>query len=257
MNVIFLAAGLGRRMGAEEKGTPKVLFRLGDGPTILESNLANLATVADRVSRVILVTGYRGQMIEEVASAFDDRLEIVLAPNRDYASTGPARSGVVGLEHAPTHQGIAIANGDTLFSAQLLARALAPENTHAQLVCSRDKEPEADDVRVRLTANDQVAEAGKRIPEADTHGVSAGFLAAAGAGPERHLRTGLETIARRERDLGRNLHWHSVVAECHQAGMPIEAQWVSHDEWQEFDGPDDIRRYVRAREQSPTQGRQS
>ncbi len=62
MQCVILAAGRGTRMGVLTKSTPKPLLKIGD-KTILEHNLSELP---DEVEEVIVVIGYKGEMIKEL-----------------------------------------------------------------------------------------------------------------------------------------------------------------------------------------------
>src|SRR5437762_3294655 len=63
MKVIFLSAGRGSRMMPLTKNTPKPLLDVGNGMTIIESQLNSIAECGG-IEEVIFVIGYRAEQIE-------------------------------------------------------------------------------------------------------------------------------------------------------------------------------------------------
>lgn len=66
MQLIVLAAGMGTRLGALTQDAPKCFVRIHEaGETFLERTL-RLATSTHCINRIILVTGYKEEMIKEL-----------------------------------------------------------------------------------------------------------------------------------------------------------------------------------------------
>jgi len=63
MKAIVLAAGLGKRLAAITKETPKVLVKVGE-KTLIEHNIEKLRKIG--INDIALVIGYKGEMVKEV-----------------------------------------------------------------------------------------------------------------------------------------------------------------------------------------------
>ncbi|MBT5420035.1 MAG: NTP transferase domain-containing protein, partial [Candidatus Cloacimonetes bacterium] len=62
MKAIILAAGKGTRMFPLTKNTPKSLLDIGQGLTLLETQLHSLQEAG--ITNIVLVVGYRAEQIE-------------------------------------------------------------------------------------------------------------------------------------------------------------------------------------------------
>lgn len=249
MNIILLAAGLGRRMGAQEEGLPKVLFRIAGGGTILETNLDKLAELK-KPPGVVLVTGYQGEQVSAVVERYVGRLHVRTVFNARFDSTGPAVSAQLGLGVVPAGECVAVANGDTLFSLSIFQAATTGSGAPVpELFVSRVAAPSEDDIRVRAGRDQGVAiEAAKTIPLRHTNGVSAGLYVAGNVESARVLRWSFDEVVRMEARANRSLHWHNAIKASADSGYPPRIVWVPREEWQEFDAPSDISRYAQGRQ---------
>ena len=62
MKILILAAGTGSRLLPLTRNTPKSLIDLGNGMTLLETQLEAIRPTG--VAKVVIVTGYRSEQIE-------------------------------------------------------------------------------------------------------------------------------------------------------------------------------------------------
>lgn len=83
---VIFAAGRGTRMGALTKDKPKLLLELLGIP-VLEHNMKQLNNLVDEV---ILVVGYKGEMIQKYFGRRYEDLEITYAWQREQLGTGNA-----------------------------------------------------------------------------------------------------------------------------------------------------------------------
>jgi choline kinase len=116
VQAVLLAAGMGTRLG---RPLPKPLTRLADGRTIMQQQLDNLRTVFGDDHRVLVVVGFKYEIIME---AFPD---VAFAYNESYDQTNTNRSLLKALRVTPAGQGALWMNGDVVFDPAILT-ALAP-----------------------------------------------------------------------------------------------------------------------------------
>lgn len=84
MQALMLAAGMGKRLGKFTSGQTKCMVQVG-GKTLLE-HAAEALRRAD-IHKLILVTGYAGDKLEEYARRTLTDFELVFIHNPDYATT--------------------------------------------------------------------------------------------------------------------------------------------------------------------------
>lgn len=127
---IVLAAGYGSRI-AEVTEDPKILLPINGRP-ILHRHLNIFANLGIR--NVVLVVGYRKQMIIDAAQPFADRLNITFVANDDYTRLGNGYSLFYGIQNAagPT----LIFDGDLVYAEDILARFAGDDHPNAVLVAA-------------------------------------------------------------------------------------------------------------------------
>lgn len=234
MKVIFLAAGRGLRMGALTAALPKAMLALPDGRSILETNIASAAASAS-IGSILVVGGYCWEQLRDFCAGCAPSPEVGAVRNEAFATAGPARSIEVGLDHLEkVTQSVAIANGDTVFSADLFRHAsAATDGIH--LVVSHDDGIEPDDMGVTLAADGSVAAAAKS-GEAQRRGlVSAGLIIAKGAGAVAALGQAAAAIVQDERLHGAFRPWHDVAARLAGSPFRVGTIEVPRTWWREFD----------------------
>lgn len=84
MQALMLAAGMGKRLGKFTDGQTKCMVRVG-GKTLLEHAAEALRRAG--IQKLIIVTGYAGDKLEEYARKTLTDFELVFVDNPDYATT--------------------------------------------------------------------------------------------------------------------------------------------------------------------------
>jgi choline kinase len=242
MEVIFLAAGLGRRMREMTRETPKPLVMFDGRRSILDANI-DACRIACPRSKAVVVGGHQWSRIAEFAANKARDGDIGAVFNPAYESSGPLRSVGVGLRAVSTSS-IAIANGDTLFTPSVFAAAANGPRPGAGLVVSQEMKPEDDDMRALLSPRGTILAARKEPGAAGPAILSAGLLVLHGAAAIDACRQTIASAIRIEAQLGRSLPWHSVIADLNAVGVPVLPIPIARDEWQEFDCPECIERFT-------------
>jgi choline kinase len=86
---VLLAAGMGTRLGPHTADVPKCLVPVG-GRTILERAVERLAAVG--IAQLLVVTGYKGELIREFLHRLDSPVRFEFVHNADYATTNNIHS---------------------------------------------------------------------------------------------------------------------------------------------------------------------
>ena len=124
IEAIVLAGGKGTRLGALTEDTPKPLLKVGKKP-FLEYVLA--FSKKERVSRVILATGYLHQEIQRYFGAHYQKLLLTYTIEKELLGTGGAIKLALGQVHTNT---VLVLNGDTFFPVPI-SELMSFHNTHS------------------------------------------------------------------------------------------------------------------------------
>jgi choline kinase len=154
---IILAAGCGRRLRAFTD-LPKGLVQFGSR-TLVESSILRLA--ARGVSSVVIVTGYRAECYETVASGYGSLVELVHNPH--FATTGTLES----LRHAASAAAgdCLIIESDIAYESCALDACLASPSPNATVVSGRTGA--GDEVWVTADERRRLISMSKRVRDLD------------------------------------------------------------------------------------------
>jgi choline kinase len=128
MKAIVLCAGMGGRLRPLTEDRPKCLLTFGRR-TILEHALDSFAAAG--IEDIVLVTGYRHELVESLASA-KTRGRAAFVRNDRYAETNTAAS--LNLAIKDMDDDFVLVNGDVLFDPSLLADLAGAPAPHLIMV---------------------------------------------------------------------------------------------------------------------------
>jgi choline kinase len=236
--VIVLAAGKGERLYPLTRNTPKSLLHVGEGLTLLESQLHSIAGAG--VRDVVIVGGYRVAQIEAKLESYrresDVNISVVFNPFYDVSNN------LVSLwfaKHEMRHDAdaIVIVNGDDLFQASVLEGLLAvPQEREICVVISRKSKYDEDDMKVSIV-DDRIRRISKKIPAEEASGESIGMIRVVG-NATRLLVTRLDTMLRDETN--RSVFWLEAFNELIAEGWPVWFHDVPSKDWAEMDFHPDL-----------------
>lgn len=249
MEIIFLAAGLGRRMRHLTDSLPKPLVAIDGRQSILAINIENLRFSFPE-SRVILVGGYQWEKISEFAQNQSGNMDVTAVFNAAYDTRGPLDSVNVGLV-AATASRLIIANGDTLFSEELFCAISLEVDVGATLVVSPEVSPEDDDMRVSFDEHGRIRSARKQPSVTQAVILSAGCLILSGSEVIQKFKIALLNALEKEKKFGRPLAWHCLIEELYELGEEVRPLYIDREHWQEFDSPECIENFIN-RKRAPT-----
>lgn len=132
LHAIIPAAGLGRRLGARGRGTPKSLLEVAGRP-ILERAVSALSSRG--VTRLTVVVGFEPERIRAFLAGFESRLDIRYACNRDFATTEHGFSLYCARQSWSTSRlPVVMMDADNVFDPSLLDRLLSAGEPDCVLV---------------------------------------------------------------------------------------------------------------------------
>ncbi|HEY3488277.1 MAG TPA: NTP transferase domain-containing protein [Gammaproteobacteria bacterium] len=243
LNVIFLAAGLGKRMGSSVEDRPKALLPIQGKRSILDISLANLASVFPGSGSTI-VAGYKRERVVEFIKDAPYPLRINMAINEKYDSTSPVKSIEEGIKQVPklTHS-LIIANGDTVFTEKVF-KSLAGNIRHAgaALLVSQEPHPDSDDIAVFIDKNANIS-AAKKSPDQQTGTISAGMLLLSGTQMIQTFTQCVYHLLDKERQFNKQYTWHALIGEMADRQLAVKPLYVERSAWQEFDTESNILAY--------------
>jgi len=175
MRAVILAAGMATRLRPLTDTTPKCLLDVG-GKAILGRAVSEL--LAAGMDSLVLVTGYRAEMIRDYLSREFPGLPVSYAHNERYAETNNAYSLLL-AEPLVGREGFVLLDSDILFPAELVRRVIACPARPALALDRHDCGPE--EMKVAVDAAGRVADIGKDLDPASAAGESIGVEA---FGPE-------------------------------------------------------------------------
>jgi choline kinase len=153
IQTVILAAGMGTRLGRPH---PKPLTELRDGRTILAQQLGNLRSVYGREAEVLIVVGFKLEMILEAAP------NVAFTYNEVYDQTNTSKSLLRALR-VTGDRGVLWLNGDVVFHPDVLRRVQPLIDEGKSFVCVNTSS--VGDEEVKYTVDDEgfIKELSKKV----------------------------------------------------------------------------------------------
>lgn len=248
MDIIFLAAGLGTRMGRLAYDCPKPLVKVTQDRSILDVNIDRARTIFPD-GHFLIIGGYKYEYIEAYVESRRTTINISSIKNHEFATRGPLVSLLVGLENSSSDT-LIFGNGDTTFSRRVfqeIASSLTPLSSSGIFLCaSRVSTCAADDVLAFCDENGGIVAARKVGGYNGPAMVSAGLVVVRGFHAKAIILDSLRKLVEEERCVSQTFVWHSLFeVEAVSAIGHIIA--VDRDSWKEFDTEQDVVQFRKSR----------
>ncbi len=231
LTAIILAAGLGTRLRPLTDDTPKCLLDVG-GRTILGRQLERIAAAG--ISRAVVVTGHLGDQVAARLRREPPPIEVRLAPNPDFATTGNCMS-VLAARGQCDGQGVVIFDGDVVLEGDALAR-LATDPSPAALLLDRETALGEEEMKALLDAQGTVRRLSKGLEPAQCAGESIGVQKVGGLALPIFWAT-LEAMREAGDTQG---YYEDAFQRMIQAGVSFRTVPIGHHEWTEIDDLADL-----------------
>ncbi len=170
MRAVLLAAGEGRRMRPLTDSTPKCLLEIADSSTVLDLAIENLRWAG--IEEMVIVTGYRDDMVRRHVEKRYPRLEVAWVHNSMYSQTNNSYS--LWLARDLVHNGFMLLDTDILFDRRILPMLLGLKHGDALAVRTAGGWAE-EDMKVVIDKQGWVRTISKGIPVATASGESIGI----------------------------------------------------------------------------------
>ncbi len=238
MRAVIFAAGMGRRLGAAGRRTPKVLLRFG-GRSLLERHLALLAELG--VAAVTVAIGFEAERVRAELARLEGGRRVDTVENAAF-SAGSVTTLWCLREALRAGGEVMIMDGDVLYDRRMLQRLLASEHENCFLL---DRAVEPGEEPMKLAVRDgQPVDFRKTLEQPyDYYGESVGFFRLSEAIAARLVEAAGQII-----DAGRRDEYFEEALRAVLLTEPAGRfgfEDVTGLPWIEIDFPDDVSRAER------------
>ncbi len=231
MRAIIIAAGKGTRLYPLTKNTPKSLLEIGNGLTLLESQLHSLKE--NNIKDVTIIVGYRAEQIEAKVQNYRNDFNINTVYNPFYDCSNNLIS-VWMARHFMDEDFISI-NGDDIFNPSVIENLLKSKS-NITMVIDQKQHYDEDDMKV-IQSDSLVHRVSKKIPASEANAESVGIIKFSGKGPKIYVQT-LEEMVRDEDN--RNVFYLQAIQEIINKGYPVNYSLCDENDWGELDFHPDL-----------------
>lgn len=239
MRAIIIAAGKGTRLYPLTKNTPKSLLEIGNGITMLESQLHSLKE--NGLKDITIIVGYRAEQIEAKIKKYANDFNINTVYNPFYETSNNLIS-VWMARHFMQEDFITI-NGDDIFKPVVIENLLKSESNITMVI---DEKPEYDEDDMKVVhENGLVHQVSKKIAMDKANGESVGIIKFTGKGRQIYIDT-LEEMVRDDENM--NAFYLKAIQQMINKGYPVHFSMCKPDDWGELDFHPDlvlIKQYLR------------
>ena len=232
---IILSAGQGSRLLPLTRDVPKCMIDF-NGRTLISWQIA--ALVANGVTDIVVVTGFRTERVEDHAlQLYRDtgaRIRTVFNPFFQVADN----LGTCWIVREEMDRDFIILNGDTIVSDEIVAKLVngAQDAITVTVDVKADGDYDDDDMKVNRDATGRLHAIGKRLLPPDTNAESIGMLAFTGEGPAI-FRNQIDQMMRTPEGVER---WYLRAIDIIAKGNRVGTVSIDGLEWQEVDFHQDV-----------------
>lgn len=231
MKLFILAAGKGTRLMPLTKNTPKPLLDLGNGNTLLESQLEN-AWDSKVIQEIVIVTGYLAEQVDaKLATRIKNGERIRTVYNPFYETTNNFVS--LWLLRHEMDCDFMVTNGDNLIASsvfQQFATDNPRDGIYLSMVASESCGP--DDMKL-IQEDKRLKRVSKDIPVEEASGESPGLAMVRGEAFRRLTLATIDEMIRSEQF--RNGYWLELFNRLCDNGISVRTWEFSANLWREFD----------------------
>ena len=230
MKILILAAGTGSRLMPLTRNTPKSLIDLGEGQTLLETQLEAIKTTG--INEIVLLTGYKSEQIESKIESYPEfKFQVVYNPFFDTSNNLVS----AWLSKPYLEDDFVLINGDDIFRPRVLQDLMDAEGEIVMVVSHKTRYDD-DDMKVKLTAN-HVQKVSKDLDPNDTDGESIGMIKFDNRGRELFFSE-LQKMVKVKENL--KTYYLQALQNLMDHGSTITYVTCGSEEWAEIDFHPDL-----------------
>lgn len=232
MKAILISAGKGERLYPLTKNTPKSLLEVGDGLTLLETQLHSLSE--NNIKDIVIITGFKAEQIEAKVKAYKSKLNISTVFNPFFDISNNLLS-VWMARHHMQDEFISI-NGDDIFSAEVIENLLKSKDDITMVI---DEKNEYDDDDMKVVHKDgNILEVSKKVDEKKANGESVGIIKFSNNGPKIYTDMLDEMVRIPE---NRNVFYLKAIQKIIDKGFKVNYSLCEETDWAEIDFHPDLK----------------
>lgn len=232
MKAILISAGKGERLYPLTKNTPKSLLEVGEGLTLLETQLHSLSE--NDIKDIVIITGFKAEQIEAKIKVYQNKLNITTVFNPFFDISNNLLSVWMGRHHMQD-EFISI-NGDDIFSAEVVENLLK-SNHDITMVIDEKKEYDDDDMKV-IHKDGLILEVSKKIDSSKSNGESIGMIKFSNKGPKIFTNMLDEMVRIPE---NRNVFYLKAIQNIINNGFRVNYSMCKETDWSELDFHPDLK----------------
>ena len=171
LNVLILAAGMGKRLGPDGNQIPKCLIEIG-GKSLLRRHIEIIEQC--NPARILIAVGYKHHLVEAELRAINSPLAIETVRNPEYTQGSIVTLRML-LDYIAGPTDIILMDADVLYDCRMITRLLTSTHDNCFLL---DRDFQRGDEPVKLCIRDgEIVEFRKKIDVPfDWYGESVGFF---------------------------------------------------------------------------------
>lgn len=232
MKAILISAGKGERLYPLTKNTPKSLIEIGNGLTLLETQLHSL--LENNIKDIVIIVGYKADQIEAKLKDYQKKLNITTVYNPFYDISNNLLS-VWMARYYMQDEFISI-NGDDIFTPEVVEKLLK-SNYDITMVIDEKKEYDDDDMKV-IHKDGHILEVNKKINPQKANGESIGMIKFSNKGPSIYTSVLDEMVRIPE---NRNVFYLKAIQEIIDKGFKVNYSLCKETDWSELDFHPDLK----------------
>lgn len=235
MKIIILASGKGTRLGFLTNNTPKPLIDLGNGKTVLETQLDNIRE-SGVIDEIIIVCGYYLDQIEAKVRKYKEegmKLKILHNPFYEFSNN----LITLWLAKHELNEDFMVTNGDNIFEKEVFMN-LVKNNQGIHLTFVKKGRYHDDDMKV-IIGNPGIERVSKSIENNNSNGESVGLALICGEKNIRIFKDTLEELAKDKEHL--NKFWLEIFNKIADRGGLINPFEIDINKWIEIDIHSDLK----------------
>ena len=232
MKAILISAGKGERLYPLTKNTPKSLLEVGNGLTLLETQLHSLSE--NNIKDIIIIVGYKAEQIEAKIKDYQGKFNITTVYNPFYDVSNNLLS-VWMARHYMQDEFISI-NGDDIFAPEVV-ESLLKSNHDITMVIDEKDEYDEDDMKV-VHKDGLILEVSKKIDSKKANGESIGMIKFSNKGPEIYTSILDEMVRIHD---NRNVFYLKAIQKIIDKGFKVNYSMCKETDWSELDFHPDLK----------------